>query len=331
MNACIKAVFAAILVAFCSIALIAVGQPITNTGGVTTQVVNPSLPEYLPIGSDQAILEWAVTNRQWYTPKTLLTFTAVFVFYTNTSGLRGYRALGLNYYKFESYKDFERKIGGFAMQLVEETIKDAAVDHSSPLSLYSYHSYRDQSASDVGAMGVSVWKDLGLDKDIRISDFKNYKVLGKQAVIRVPNLERFEVTVDDDTSYHYTWPSDKKSSEHTASDFIALQDWYSKGDYKARFKITAGGVTREYTQHGSQILPPKVTMTRATESSSVNIVSVDFTIGTETVVEVSNDLIHWCSPWIIPWDIGTDTVSIPYYIGSGSSGDEKVFFRAMSK
>lgn len=338
MNACIKAVFAAILVAFCSIALIAVGQPITNTGGVTTQVVNPSvLPEYLPIGNEQVVLDWIVTNRQWNAnAKPLSTFTVISVKYTGTNKIQGARGFGLTDYEFTSYKDFEYCIGKFGMELVEKIINDPKVDHSIPLSMYAYHAYTDVNA-ETSPMGIYLSKDLGPVRDVSQESFQNFKIFS-QVVVRIPNLEKFEVEVDGDEPYSYVWSSQSKNLDTsgppesmTTKNFVVMQSWYCNGDRKARFKITAGGVAREYTQHGSRVLPPKITMTRAIESSSINIVSVDFTIGTETVVEVSNDLVNWCRPWTIPWDIGTDTVSIPYHTGSGSSGDERVFFRAMSK
>ena len=338
MNACIKAVFAAILVAFCSIALIAVGQPITNTGGVSTQtVVNPSpLPDSLPIGNEQVVLNSTVTEKL-LNGKPLETYTPIGIKYLGTNGVEGIRNTDLPSQRFNSYSDFEAEISKYGMSLVDKIKNDPKVDRSKPLSMFTYHMYNDKRL-ETPAVGIFLNKNLGLVSEINQETFLGLSIVARQIVIPITNLEKFEIEVDVgfDTPYKYVWTpqyssqnitnigSFKIPKETTTRKYITLQDWYSTGNYKARFKITAGGVTREYTQQGSQVLPPSVAMS----GFSVN---VEFTRGTETIIESSTDLKNWSDAWTIPWDSDTNFVSIPYYAGSGSVIAPRRFFRAKSQ
>ncbi|NDB58450.1 hypothetical protein EB001_08395 [bacterium] len=328
MNACIKAVFATILVAFNSIALIAVGQPVSN-GGVSTQtVVNPStLPDSLPIGNEQVVLDWIVTNKQWhYNTHPISSFTVFKVYFTDKKGAEAWYSFNITDYVFNSYRDFTDKVKKHGQELIQKIKSDSEFDPSKPVRMTTFRAYVDNAGGSKGngATGIYIKKDLGLVSSLDDSSFDNFEIVAKQVIVRIPKLERFEVIVDGDTPYHYTWPTDKSDKEYTTSDFVALQDWYSTGNYKARFKITAGGVTREYTQQGSQVLPPKIAMNGFS-------VDVEFALGTETIIESSTDLKNWSDAWTIPWDSDTNFVSIPYYAGSGSVITPKRFFRAKSQ
>jgi hypothetical protein len=191
------------MIALTPFAHVALGQSVIN-GGVSTQtVVNPSvLPDSLPIGSEQAVMDWVVTNRQWYgNARPLSAFTVISVRYTGTNKIQGARSFGLTDYEFTSYKDFEFCIGKFGMELVEKIKSDPRVDHSIPLSMYAYHAYTDVNA-ETGPMGIYLSKDLGLARDVSQDSFLDFKIFS-QVVVRIPNLEKFEVEVDGDKPYHF--------------------------------------------------------------------------------------------------------------------------------
>jgi hypothetical protein len=233
-------------------------------------------------------------------------------------------------YEFTSYKDFEFCIGKFGMELVEKIKSDPRVDHSIPLSMYAYHAYTDVNA-ETGPMGIYLSKDLGLARDVSQDSFLDFKIFS-QVVVRIPNLEKFEVEVDGDKPYHFSWTSQSKKpatsgtpapEEMTTKDFIVMQSWYSYGTTTARFKVTTGGVTRVYSEQGSLIVPPVLTL-------SGFGVNVEFTRGRKTIVETSTNLKDWSEIMTIPEDIETNSIWIPYYPGSSSTILPKRFFRAKS-
>ncbi len=323
MNTWLKSVFAIILIAVSSIALTAMGQP-ANSGVSTQTVVNPSpLPDSLPIGSEQAMLDWIVTNKQWhYNTHPISSFTVFKVYFTDKKGSEAWYSFNITDYVFNSYNDFTDKVKKHGQELVLKIRSDNDFDPSKPVRMTTFRAYVD-NIGDNSAMGIYIKKDLGLVSSLNDNSFDNFEIAAKQVVIRIPKLEKFEVEVDGDIPYHYSWPSDNNSKEYTTGDFIALQDWYSNGLYKARFKVTAGGVTRVYSEQGSLIVPPVLTLS----SFGVN---VEFTQGRKTIVEASTNLKDWSEIMTIPEDIETNSIWIPHYPGSSSTILPKRFFRAKS-
>ncbi len=325
------------MIAFSSIAHVAVGQPVSN-GGVSTQtVVNPSpLPDSLPIGNEQVMLDWIVAERL-LDSRPLETYTPIGIKYLGTNGIEGIRNIDLPIQKFNSYSDFESEISKYGMGLIDKIKNDPKIDHSKPLSMFAYRMYTDKRL-ETPVVGIFLNKKLGLVSDIDLETFLGLSIVAKQIVIPISNLEKFEIEVDVglDVPYKHAWTPEsttrnmtkigsfKIPEEMTTKRYITLQDWYSKGDYRARFKITAGGVTREYTQQGARILPPNI----AIDGYGVN---VEFAHGADTIIESSTDLNNWSEVWTIPWDTDTNIVSIPYYAGSGSVVAPKRFFRAKSQ
>ncbi len=322
------------MIAVSSIALTAMGQP-ANSGVSTQTVVNPSpLPDSLPIGNEQVASDWIVSEKL-LNGKILGTFTPIGVKYLGTNGIEGVWSTDLPG-KFSSYSDFESEVSKYGMVLIDKIKNDTKIDHSKPLSMYTYHMYNDARLG-APAVGIFLSKSLGLASDINQETFLGLNVVSRQVVIPITNLERFEVEVDvgSGVPYKYVWTprstsqnmtsigSFKIPKEMTASGYIALQGWYSTGAYKTRLKITAGGESRVYSEQGSLIVPPVLTLS----SFGVN---VEFTQGRKTIVEASTNLKDWSEIMTIPEDIETNSVWIPFYPGSGSVISSKRFFRAKS-
>lgn len=323
------------MIALTPFAHVALGQSVIN-GGVSTQtVVNPSvLPDSLPIGNESVVLDSIVTEKL-LNGKVLETFTPIGIKYLGTNGVEGIWSTDLPG-KFRSYSDFESEVSKYGMVLIDKIKNDTRIDHSKPLSMFTYHMYTDKRL-ETPVVGVFLNKKLGLVSKINQETFLGLSIVAKQIVIPITNLEKFEIEVDVglDVPYNYVWTPESTTQnitkigsfeipkEMTTRRYVALQGWYS-GGYKARFRITAGGVTREYTQQGAQILPPKIAMNGFS-------VDVEFAPGTETIIESSTDLKNWSDAWTIPWDSDTNFVSIPYYAGSGSVVSPKRFFRAKSQ
>jgi len=308
-----------------SFAPIAKGQQTTQT------VVNPSvLPDRLPIGSEQVMLDWIVTNRQWHSQaEQLFVYSDFTINYEKKGGLKNYMYFNFGNRKYESFEDFSNQLADYSLRIVDILRLLPDLDHDVPFVFTSILSYQNEE-SRVGIVGILLKKDLGYVDEITPESFKNIPIVGKQSVVRIPSLERFEVYVEaGEVNYTYSWPSKKVQPasvfpvELTSKDYISLSSWYSEGQYKARFKITAGGQTAEYTQHGAKIEPPRLLVT---ESG----VKVDFTHGSTTTIQESENLISWRQVRTIPWDFGTNSVLIPFHSGSGNT-EPKKFYRAKSE
>ena len=319
---CYYAVFM-ILVINVSFAPIAKGQQQQTT----QTVVNPSvLPNRLPIGSEQVMRDWIVTS-QWANKSLQLSeFTVFSVYYKDTEGVENRRYYPLTNLGFGSFQNFEDKLVEYGMKIFNDLLTNSHIDIKEPLSVSAFHAYMDDGKG-LGVGGIYMEKNLGFSDEITPESFRDLQTVAKQSIVRIPNLEKFEIYVEvGDTNYSYSWPSKSVRPasgfpvEVTTADYIALASWYGEGQYKARFKITAGGQIAVYTQHGTKIEAPELQIT----GSGVNI---GFPLGSDTTIQESSDLMHWKTVRTVPWDFGTNSVSINY----GNSGSSKKFFRAKSE
>ena len=87
---------------------------------------------------------------------------------------------------------------------------------------------------------------------------------------------------------------------------------------RVRFTVTAEGLTKTFTQTGDLLLPPVLKATRDT-------VNVQFTRGSELLVECSTDTLNWKSFYTLPWSSATNFVSIQVPQG------DKMYIRSLSR
>jgi hypothetical protein len=289
---------------------------------LSSELIVPSaLPAYLPIGSERAMLDWAVTNRQWsLNGKPLRTETSwVINFKAGSVGVSSTNLKPLN-----SFEEFCDETDHIVRDLLIPALKQRQdINPEEELTLVVHHDYGDR-VRKVGIPVLRVDKGLGRLSEMKIQSFiKGFEIIYLWVVVRVQNLERFEIAVSD-PDYNFIWPSRSAKpagtygTELTTGEYLVLNPWYSHGDHRVRFKVTVGGETREYTQSGSTITAPSV---RVIDDSSVG---VRFSKGSDTIVESSTDLEHWSIIGEIDWNFGTDLKKFPVY------PSDKGFFRARS-
>lgn len=301
--------------------------PIAKGQQQTTQtVVNPSeLPDFLPIGSEQVMLDWIVTNKQWHQKNSpLFAYTDFSIDYEKKGGQKNSRYYNFGNREFKSFRDYEDQIVEYGLKLLGLLLVEPELDPEVPLTFTSLHGYFDD---DSGIGGLYLEKYLGYINEIKPENFRYpWSKIAYQSVVRIANLDKFDIKVEANETYTYSWPSKRVTPlsgfplETTTAEYISLASWYGQGQYKARFKITAGGKTTEYTQSGTKIEPPNISITGSG-------VEVTFSHGTVTTIQESSDLVRWKTIRTIPWDFGTNSVSINY----GSSGSSSKFFRAKSE
>ena len=284
-------------------------------------IAEGQLPDFLPIGSDQIVLDWAVTNRMWYYDHASLSMNTAWRVDFKAGAVVQSTAGAL----FTSYDNFVDVIASVGPYLLDGLKKmTAKIDPDEDIELKVVHLYIDWPAN-LGAVGINLQKNLGKLADITLDSFKGFEMPLKQAVVRVQGLEKLEIAVESDPPYTYSWPSNVANpsygyaKEQTKSNIVALSSWYSIGEYRARFTITAGGVTREYTQLGFPIVPPVVKMLSPSE------LELTVTPGSDTTVEMTTDMVTWTTMRKISWYSGSDIERVAVYPVL-----PKQFFRARS-
>lgn len=332
-NKSLIAILTSVMFAIFTLAFVARAQSPAPAGNSNTaSVVVPSvLPDSLPIGSEQVMLDWAVTNRQWmqnWNP--LATLSQITIFFTYKDGSIGSSYVSAVDWVNNSFDEFETNVvnkGNLLLRSIKKNYKSMQIDLSKPLKVVVEISYSDgRLAVDPSPRVLIMEKEIGLIDTVTDDSFRNLNVKFVQSVFRFKSLERVEINIAD-PAYNYVWPSGgvKTQSvypiEFTTSEYHVFQAWYSTNTFKARFKVTASGETATYTQTGSKLKAPSVRVL------SDRAVEVSMTPGSHTVVETSTDMVNWSVMKDIPWNLSTESQTVLVY----PPNSPHRFFRAWSE
>lgn len=310
--------FAAIVVTMfttiLSLALVARGQAPAGAGAV---VVPPVFPEFLPLGDEWKMKDWAVTNRQWrLNGNPLNVATSWSITYTEKDGSTSTMGTSSSGYKFLDWEDFMKVSRRIGLDLLRRVRLTNDIDTSKTMVFKVIHSYDDLS-NQTGATGIFINKDLGTLDNVDPDSFSDETgVTYLQAVIRVDGLESLEVSTDGG----YTWVMRLIKEGYFGLKLVDLES----GKF-VRYKITAKGQSKIYTQTGDKLSPPVIRVLSdrnialyKTPGSKTRIESKSSFNGEWTVLKefAWTDLDQYKEVLIYPPDVGSGGVSLRLFRAS---------------
>ena len=190
------------------------------------------------------------------------------------------------------------------------------IDTSKTMVFKVIHSYDDLS-NQTGATGIFINKDLGTLDNVDPDSFSDETgVTYLQAVIRVDGLESLEVSTDGG----YTWVMRLIKEGYFGLKLVDLES----GKF-VRYKITAKGQSKIYTQTGDKLSPPVIRVLSdrnialyKTPGSKTRIESKSSFNGEWTVLKefAWTDLDQYKEVLIYPPDVGSGGVSLRLFRAS---------------
>lgn len=265
----------------------------------------PGLPDFLPIGSRERLLEFIATN----TTSTMMTR----LFYTNLEG----RATSLGFstptdsLKFDSYTAFLHLAHTNAWRVYNacwtNMSPNSGINLRVILDTKDYYSWFVllTNAGFVGRFTPEVLWNHPIDMSycsIYVPDLRLYRV-----VVENPGGTNFTYT-HQWTPTKWTPMQDGFPQDMTNTNLVVLTRWYSVGDYRARFTITSGTNTLSYTQDGDKLVPMPLRIGH-------DVVEVMIPTGSDAVVEQSADLTSWTPMTYSTWRFKTNRICLPVYPG----------------
>jgi hypothetical protein len=302
-----------LIVTFLSLALVARGQ-VPAGAGAGVVVVPPSFPEFLPIKNQAVLLDWAVTNQSWNSRSSSSYSTfACSISYTRKDGVEPFPIkTSSSSYKFRDWNHFWEVSIGLGKSLLKQLRDTGVVDPDKTLVFAIDRGYADINGSVVsGETSVFIRINLGSLNTANDDSFGNTpETFFYQAICLVNGLEKFEVCTSDGI-----WVP-----RPIFNGYIKVkQTDVCTNTKKIRYRITAKGVTTEYTQSGDKIVPPSVVFDRYN-------LSVSKTPGSRTVVETSDDLVKWSKYTEYNWnDLDNNKATVVYPLKPSQ------YFRAYSE
>ncbi len=303
-------------------------EVLTNTSTTTTTVVTNSLPASLPIGSTNQFYNWIVTNQVF--GRCVLSVT---LNYTTTNGYSTWRQTPTWYKYYDSFSQFQDDMSSASVTFFQKL--RGQMDSQANVYVTWILSYEDSLS-----LPWPFWingLNVGPADSVTAESFKGLmpepdhaRANHQLAIVSVKDLRQFSVQVNSIPPYSYSWP-DSTTAQTTNvypedgtgfwPDLIVLNDWYSFGQYKARFTVGANGLTGTYTQSGDLLRAP------ITEVISPSMVRMTMTRGSDTTLQESSDIMTWKTVRVVGWDESSTNavIDVPVYPA------DHAFFRAWSE
>ena len=300
----------------------------TAKGQNPNSVVPPGLPTSLPMfANTNDVVTWLITNQP--------VNVNVFVHYVDIGGTNRSLSTIANPTKFSSYGAYQNFVATNAVGLVN-WIKT----HFSPSSQPAWIEvgvYTDpvQPVDSISLRATNTSLNAITSTWVSNNLAPNYIWVN----IPVPGLQRFTISMSN-PSYAYSWNSGSQPqaippppiypAERTTANWLVLNYWYCLKQYRTRFKVVANGVSQDYTQNGSPLLPPALSMPDPAD------IQITMTPGSDTTVQFTDNVANgWVSSSIIGWTTNTGfaTVSVnqlPQIKGNKVPPSLQRFFRAFS-
>jgi len=233
--------------------------------------VSAQLPTFLPIGNH--------FQTQWVPGNSKVTIVLEFVD-QNTGDLNTYASRGTVY--FGSYQDYKNYVLMKNNKLL--LLAKNGTTNSVPDTKYYVNAIINGKEYDFNA-------DLGNFQNVQSQSFAPSIPYFEQVVIS--NCSQFVMT---ENGVQYNLLSNGVAI--ISGDTLA-------GLSRARYLVTFNGQTGVYTQTGDLLVPPVVSM-----YSTPLSVTAHMTMGSDTTIEMSTDLVNWKPFEYFPWCYGANNVSV---------------------
>lgn len=276
--------FLKILAAF-TVAITAL-LPFTEKAQAQTQnSIQPptELPDSLPIGDRQRMLDWVVTNSSCGTASQI-------TYNINMSGpvhLEGQVTSTTR--QWDSYASFNSYIASNAFAMFTKYRDRMNPSYGVIFSPYVV----DTSHGAIPVLEtLDATTNVGPVSTITSNSFASIRPDYFWVVVRVPGLQFFSVET---SGYSFRWsptgatqspPYPISPDEGTRTDIVMLNEWYSLATNRVRFAIAVAGVTNRYTEYGDCIRT-SLSMKSKTE------LEAHVARGSDTCIVSSTNLVNW--------------------------------------
>ena len=223
------------------------------------------LPDSLPIGSEQKVYDWIVTNAP--------VIVGPSIRYTDTSG--NSRAIIISGMRtFESYNHLRSVITPISMDLLE--IAHARSDIASTLLYYVLV----RSYDSRGEIGFVIDEDVGDIEDVTMDSFVNAVPSRGFVTIWITNLSRVTIRSGVNLAVTDAWV--------VSGNLLKLDMKRCFGQEKMRVDLElSDGTSKTYTQFGEALTKPSI---RVISPSKLLVSSC---LGSDITIAVSDDLKNW--------------------------------------
>jgi len=254
------------------------------------------LPAWLPIGSDEILINWAVTNSP--------SWVGAGITYTNTAGEPVKFIPYMVPLKTESLDDF-REWASYAGNSIIDGLRGATgrsqISTNSTIRFYASLAHRliDGTPGGTPYEFISIYTNIGKIKDITPDTFRNMPLNNRYARIYIPGLNEIEIDVKD--KHHMLWKNGVETytynglanqadgfippKEMIITNVLTLRTWYSHYPVVRITLGTTNGVRRTYTGFGDP-LDIKMEYTKSE-------IILHTARGSYTEIEWSEDLVNW--------------------------------------
>jgi hypothetical protein len=276
-----------------------------------------NLPASLPIGGDDKLAEYLVTNTP---PNCEVRFTLP----GDTTGTNQYNAISIGGIKFKSFAEYRYAMATQAWHLYTNVvIKRTDIKSAIRLDKMStYFNDRD------GWLEMST-NSLGFIGQIDFDTILKLPVSFVRVAVAVTNLTYYRIDVVSYPPYSYTWTPTGQWVEangvirqiiETETNKVRFHSWYGTNAYRSRITMASGNRTNVYTQDGALICG-------ARQKIDQNRLEIDLPKGVNAFIEYQPTL---GQDWILldemSWDKHCSHWSVPIDMSSPSS-----FFRIRSE
>ncbi len=310
------AIVVTLFTAILSLALVARGQAPAGAAGAI--VVPPVFPEFLPIGDEWQMKDWAVTNRQFRMNGNPYNVSTIWsIEYTEGNGSTSTMGASSSGYKFLDWDDFMHTAQKIGLDLLRRVKATNTFDNTKTMKFSVIHGY-DNIVARKGVNAVYIRKDIGLVEGVGPESFLDETgLILLQGVVRVDGLEKFEVT----TNGGYSW------TERPVQDYFVLKFSDLESGNPIRYRVTAKGQSQVYTQTGDKLSQPTVRVLND------KVIVLYKTPGSKTRIEYKNS---FDGEWVIMKEFPSTDLSqykeiLNYPPEIGSGGVSIRLFRASSE
>ena len=178
------AVVVTLFTAILSLALVARGQAPAGAPGAV--VVPPVFPEFLPLGDEWMMKDWAVTNRQFRMGGNPYNVSTIWsVDYTESDGSTSSMGASSSGYLFLDWDDFMKVSQKIGLDLLRRVRATNTFNKTKTMTFSVVHGY-DNIVARKGVNAVYIRKNIGLIENIKPESFLDETgLILLQGVVRV--------------------------------------------------------------------------------------------------------------------------------------------------
>lgn len=284
----------------------------------TGQTANsePGMPLKLPVGSEEEMLDYVISNGYGTLPPAVFSFSLFFrnKYDTNTWWKAGPQ-LAWDWGP-TNHADFIRMVQKGGMEAADAIKESGLYLEGSRVWVIMDVTSNSPDGTERGFRPYNARTGFDTVDQVTPETLAAIRPRFMCALIPVQNLESVRVDVDTPNpcwfdwvkgevygTYSDNWPGDHYKSEQNLPGFFTISDWYLK--YRTRISPTVAGKKFTYTQAGELLVPAAESMKTPGE------LNISVTKGSDVTIQSSHDLKSWSTVTNVPWSAGVSSITMP--------------------